>query len=372
MLKITLIVAALIILVILFYIFRVQTFVSVMRGNYRKRVDNTNKVNAALFPILLVFGMGVIFWYSYTRFKNFQLPIASKHGVLTDTLFWVTMAITGFVFVLTHILLFWFSYKYQYKEKKAALYYPHNNKLEIVWTVIPAIVLALLVFSGWKAWSNITSPAPKESVVLEVVGKQFAWIVRYPGADGQLGRHDFRKIDSNNEFGLDLTDEASFDDFIANEVHIPKGQPVLFKIRALDVLHSVYIPHFRMKMDAVPGMRTNFWFTPTKTTEEMRTETGNPEFNYKIYCAEICGKGHFGMAKTVIVDEPEDYERWYKEQQKQPWLSKNPNYIDFVPKKLMQKAKMFLPADTASVDSTAGGVGLVSDSVSGKTMTPIK
>src|SRR5690606_18298201 len=113
-----------------------------------------------------------------------------------------------------------------------------------------------------------------------------------------------------NEFGLDFTDRSSFDDFIPRELYLPKGRPVEIKIRARDVLHSFYLPHFRVKMDAVPGMPTRFGFTPTKTTEEMREETGNPDFNYELACAEVCGRGHFSMRMIVVVLEPEEYDKW--------------------------------------------------------------
>ena len=137
-------------------------------------------------------------------------------------------------------------------------------------------------------------------------------------------------------FGMDLTDKNSFDDFTPREIHLPKGQNVLFNIRARDVLHSVYAPHFRLKMDAVPGMPTKFWFKPTKTTADMRAETGNPDFNYELACAEICGQGHFTMRLLIIVDEPADYEKWKKEQK--TWLSNNPEYLSQVPENLKELA----------------------------------
>jgi cytochrome c oxidase subunit 2 len=160
--------------------------------------------------------------------------------------------------------------------------------------------------------------------------------VRYPGSDETLGAYDFRKIDAVNDFGLDFTDRAAFDDFSPRELHLPKGQPVEFRIRARDVLHSVFAPHFRLKMDAVPGMPTRFWFIPTKSTADMRAETGNPDFNYEIACTEVCGRGHFSMRLLVIVDEPEEYEKWKAEQK--PWLSKNPEYMAKVPDNLKELA----------------------------------
>jgi cytochrome c oxidase subunit 2 len=192
--------------------------------------------------------------------------------------------------------------------------------------VVPAIVLAVLVITGWMAWSDITQPAPKDSVEVEIMGKQFNWTVRYGGKDGKIGKYDFTKIDATNTMGMDFAnDVANMDDFIPREIRIPKGKPVLLKIRARDVLHSVFLPHFRVKMDAVPGMPTSFWFVPTKTTAEMRAELNNPNFNYELACTEICGSGHFAMKMIVVVEEPADYEKWYAEQE--PWAKLNQDYI---------------------------------------------
>jgi cytochrome c oxidase subunit 2 len=216
------------------------------------------------------------------------------------------------------------------------LYYPENNRIEIIWTLVPAVVLAILIFGGLKVWNNIMDDPPQEAEVVEIMGYQFAWRTRYPGNDNQLGAYDFRLVDAVNEFGMDFRDRASFDDFTPREIHLPKGKPVLFKIRSRDVLHSVYAPHFRLKMDAVPGMPTSFWFIPNKSTEEMRQEIGNPDFNYEIACAEVCGRGHFSMRMMVVVDEPEAFEKWKAEQES--WLSKNPEYLTKVPEELRELA----------------------------------
>ncbi|RYZ37244.1 MAG: cytochrome c oxidase subunit II [Sphingobacteriales bacterium] len=242
------------------------------------------------------------------------IPVATEHGRATDNLFWITMGVIGFVFVITQVLLFWYSYKYQHSDSRKAYYYPHNNKLEVIWTMIPAIVMALLVFQGWKTWAQITSAAPADSEIIEVVGKQFNWMVRYPGKDGKLGVVKHTLINSVNEFGMDFNDKNSMDDFTPMEIHVPVGRPVLFKIRARDVLHSVYVPHFRLKMDAVPGMATKFWFVADKTTLQMQEETGNPNFKYELACAEICGRGHFAMRMMVVVEEEAEYQKWLANQ----------------------------------------------------------
>ncbi|WP_018477333.1 cytochrome c oxidase subunit II [Pontibacter roseus] len=275
--------------------------------------------------LFLIVGGAAFAWSFSDSWDEMNQPLASVHGGWTDSLFWTTMVVIGIVFVITQILLFWYSYKYQHQDDKRAYYYPHNNKLEIVWTMIPAVVMALLVFAGWKTWTNITSAAPEDAVVIEVMGKQFNWMARYPGGDGKLGTANVQYIDAVNEMGVDFSDPNSMDDFMPREIHVPKGKPVLLKIRSRDVIHSVFLPHFRLKMDAVPGMPTKFWFVPTKTTAEMQNETGNPNFTYELACTEICGKGHFAMRFILVVDEPEDYEEWVASQK--PFIEQNPQLL---------------------------------------------
>lgn len=329
-------VGILLLLSIIWMVYRIQTLVSVVKGSDKKIATGSNKVNAILFILFLVGAGGLMFWYSIKEFDNYNLPVGSEHGVITDQLFWITMAVTGIVFIITHILLFWFPYKYQYKEDRKASFYPDNNKLEVIWTTVPAIVLALLVIGGWKAWSDITKPAPENAHVVEILGYQFAWEVRYPGLDNVLGEHDYRLINASNVSGVDFSDKNALDDFTSPIVMIPKGEPVLFKIRARDVLHSVFAPHMRLKMDAVPGMPTRFWFTPTKTTEEMRAELNDPEFVYEIACTEICGRGHFSMRKEIRVVEPEEYRKWLAEQK--PYIVNNPALVADLPAELKELA----------------------------------
>lgn len=336
MFEIILLLGAILIVVMLVVVFRIYTLMDIIKGSHKKHVPLGNKRNAVLLLFFMIGGLVVLWWYSYTRFDTYTLPIASEHGVLTDRLFWITTAITGAVFIITQILLFYFPYKYQHREHRKPSFYPHNNKLEVVWTVIPAIILSLLIFSGSRLWSKITDTPPEDAEVIEIVGQQFAWKIRYPGKSKQLGRHDYRLIDPVNELGIDLTDPASFDDFVSNVLYLPKGKPVLFQIRSKDVLHSVYLPHFRVKMDAVPGMLTRFWFVPNKTTAEMREALGDPNFDYELACAEVCGRGHFSMKTIVKVETPEAYEQWFAEQKS--WLSKNPEYLDQVPEHLKELA----------------------------------
>lgn len=341
------------VLFILYLIFRIGNLVGLVKGAKKEEEHPGNSVHGFLFLLFCVVGLAVFVWYSYVHFDSYVLPIASEHGALTDSLFWITMAVTVVAFSLISLVMFWFTYKYSYDPKRKATFFPDSHKLEIVWTIIPAIVLALLIFRGLRVWNDITSPASDQAEVIELIGQQFAWTARYPGVkDNQLGEVNYKMIDAVNEFGLDLTDKNSFDDFKSLELHLPKGKEVHLKIRAKDVLHSVFLPHFRVKMDAVPGMYTNFKFVPTKSTADMRAETGNPDFNYEMACTEICGKGHFSMRFLVVVDEPEDFEKWKAGQES--WLKQNPDYLARVPAALREVAmiKSGIPVDSNAGAST--------------------
>ncbi len=343
---------------ILYMIFRISNLVGLVK-NEEEDIESGNNIHGYLFMAFIILGLGLFFWYSFTHFKSYTLPVASEHGVVTDNLFWVTMVVIVVAFVIISLAMFWFIFKYRYNKNRRAEYIADNHVLEIVWTVIPAIVLALLIFSGLRAWNDITGPASKEAEVVELVGQQWYWTVRYPGVkDNQLGHHNYKLIDASNEFGLDLTDKNSFDDFKASELHFPKGKEILLKIRAKDVLHSVFLPHFRVKMDAVPGMQTTFKFIATKTTDEMREETGNSKFNYEMACTEICGKGHFSMRFLVVVDEPEAYEKWKVSQE--TWLKLNPDYMKYVPDGLKEAAMINSGMDNISNTATQATATTVS------------
>ena len=325
------IISGVLFLVVLFLLFRVQQLTSVLSGDLRSKIPSGNKLNALLMLVFFIVGMGLFFYSGAAYWDEMILPLASEHGETTDMMFWITMWICVIVFVVINGILFFFSFKYQDKGKDTpAYFFPHNNKLEMIWTLVPAIVLSVLVFGGWKSWTAVTGAAPDDSAVVEIMGKQFAWMVRYPGDDNKLGNAHYTFIDDINEMGIDCKDKNSYDDFMPREIHLVVNKPVLFKIKARDVIHSVFLPHFRQKMDAVPGMPTRLWFTPTKTTSEMRSElsthpeyqavndkTGKKryeEFQYELACTEICGRGHFGMKKLVIVETQEEYDAWYAKQ----------------------------------------------------------
>ena len=308
-------------LVVVFQIAKASEYVAMIRG-YENARKQSNKINAFLLLAFLVLGLiGV--YYCNEMFKGRILgEPASDHGVLVDQMLYVTLAVTFVVFVITQIALFWFAYKYQESDNRKAFYYPHNNTLELIWTVIPAIVLSVLVGFGIFYWFKITGPAPKDAMVVEVVGEQYGWEFRYPGADGILGKKYFKKVDAanNNPVGQLWEDPANHDDvYVEQEMHLVVGKPVQLVIGAKDVIHDVGLVHFRLKMDAVPGTPTTMWFTPKFTTKEMKQKTGNPDFVYEISCDQLCGKGHWSMRGTIVVETQEEFDAWV--------ASKKPQYL---------------------------------------------
>lgn len=302
--------------VIIYQIAKASEYAVVLRGEEKVKAQ-TNRVIAILLLVMFALGMWGI-WECNEIFKGKLLPVAAcKTGENYDMMFNVTTMVTGVVFFLTQFILFWFCFKFQASDKRTSFYFPHNNKLEIIWTTIPAIAMAILVAIGLKNWFDVTSVAPAEATVVEIVGKQFNWIIRYPGADNELGKRDFRKInDANNVLGLLWTDPHNNDDIIVQngELHCVVGKPVKLLINSRDVIHDVGLPHFRLKMDAVPGITTTLWFIPSITSDSMKQITKNPDFVYEIACDQLCGKGHYSMRGTVIVETQAQYDKWLQSQ----------------------------------------------------------
>ncbi len=263
--------------------------------------------------MLLVFLIATIVYFLYVtlKYKRFILPVsASEHGVGIDNMLYVNFLIIIIVFFITQVLLFYFGYRYQYKKENKALFFPDSHKVEIIWTAIPAIVLIALVVYGLVQWNKIMSPAPKDAVIIELYAKQFDWTARYAGSDNNLGKTDFKMIESSNPLGIDASDVHSGDDIIAKELHLPVNTPVLLVMHSRDVIHSAYLPHFRTQMNCVPGMTTQFHLTPTITTEEMRKITKNNQFDYVLLCNKICGVAHFNMSMKVVCETKEEYQKW--------------------------------------------------------------
>jgi cytochrome c oxidase subunit 2 len=244
-------------------------------------------------------------------------PLAIPHRDITS-LFNTTTVLTAVAFFVTQILLFVFAFRYRSTASRRAKFTEGNLKLELVWTLIPAITFIFLFLWGQVIWRKLIT-APEEALEIEVVAEQFVWRIRYPGMDKKLGRAGFHWISMNNPMGVDESDPLSKDDFIPIQMHIPKNKPIKISLRSKDVIHSFYIPHFHAKMDAVPGMLTYLHFTATTSTDEMRALLHDPEFDYEIGCAELCGRMHFAMKFILVVDEPEAFDSWFKNQKH--WIS---------------------------------------------------
>lgn len=286
----------------------------------------------------LLFALGFIF-ILFTIWANFKwgkyiLPVsASEHGVNTDLLMWITMSVIGLVFIITQPLLFWFVYRYRGTKGRKATYMEHNNKLELLWTSVPTVVLAIIITYGIITWGNIMNPeSDEEPIVIELYAKQFGWQARLAGEDNVLGDANVRFIEGINTIGINPNDLNGLDDIVTSELVLPVNKPVLFKFRAQDVIHSAYMPHFRLQMNCVPGTVTQFAFTPTKTTEEMRRDPKvirqidgineireakgeEPyEFDFVLLCNKICGAAHYNMQMKIVVASEEEYNAWLKEQ----------------------------------------------------------
>jgi cytochrome c oxidase subunit II len=312
---------------IIFQIAKASEYVSILKGEENARKQN-NKINGFLMVAFLILGLIGVWYCNELYYKKTLFPVgsASVEGERVDSMFMLTTAVTGIVFVITQILLFWFSFRYQEKENRKVFYFPHNNKLEAIWTVVPAIALTVLVVIGLRNWFKFTGDAPANAQVVEITGRQFGWIMRYPGKDGVFGKKYYKNIDdgNNNYLGIvwkdsaamnQKADPASFDDVVLTQtMYLVKGRPVKLIIGSRDVIHDVGLPHFRMKMDAVPGIPTTLWFTPKYTTKEMKEMTGNPAFQYEIACDQMCGNGHYSMKGIIEVVTEAEYNEWMSKQ----------------------------------------------------------
>lgn len=286
-----------------------------MQGQ-KSTLDN-KRIHGVLLGLFLLVGLYGVYWSYSVQGPMSMHESASVHGLDIDFMFKITLILTTIVFILTHIALFGFSFKYRGSENRKAYFYPHNNSLERIWTIVPAIVLTVLVLLGFFTWRNITNVSPEDQKLalnIEVVGEQFKWTLRYAGSDNQIGRRNYKLTTPTNGLGIDFKDQKSWDDKLVSEIVIPVGKPARFTIGSKDVLHSFYMPDFRVQMNAVPGMPTYFQFTPRLTTVEMREKRNDPKYDYVLLCAKICGAGHYNMqAKVTVVTEAE-YATWIAKQ----------------------------------------------------------
>ena len=351
-----------------------------VRGKREEDVDlKTNNLNATLFIVFMIVFFGS-FFYMLSLYGSGMMPeAASEHGIDIDWLYNINWIIVFTVYLLCNAILFIFAFKYRYKPGVKAFYYPHNNKLEMICTVIPAAALAVIIILGLMTWNSIMGKASDDAVVVEIYAKQFDFTARYSGDDNKLGYSDYKlvstldknsnplgvvtsnnmdwriweidstinatnetlhKVDAGEEamskanylkqtknaeklarinariwsmkerFGDSVTVLANDDFYTKTQLFLVKDQEYNFVFRSQDVIHSAYFPHFRAQMNCVPGQRTTFKFKPIFTTEEMRTKTGNPEFNYILLCNKICGKSHSMMNMPVYVGTQEEFDAW--------------------------------------------------------------
>jgi cytochrome c oxidase subunit 2 len=314
---INLLIAIVIILAILVVakVIRVFELSTDLKGDNPAEVTETdNKTQATLFVI------GIAAWlifvvYGAIAWGPLMLPeSASVHGDHIDSLMNLTWWIIGPMFFLCHLLILVFCYKYYYRKERTATFFAHSTKLEMVWTTVPTIVLTSLIVYGLSIWNEVTGPEPDNAIEIELYAKQFDWTARYAGEDNVLGKSGYRLITSENPLGISTKDVAANDDkIVRGELHLPVGKAVVFKFHSRDVLHSAYMPHFRLQMNCVPGMTTQFHMVPKTTTKEMKKITGNEDFNYLLLCNKICGAAHYNMQMDIIVESEEDYAAWLSE-----------------------------------------------------------
>tara|TARA_B110000263_G_C15281022_1_gene498334 strand:+ start:309 stop:1376 length:1068 start_codon:yes stop_codon:yes gene_type:complete len=319
----------------------------IVKNNTQVADDRDNDINGKLMFAFLAF-IYLITLYSFWAWGDVLLPdAASEHGSKYDSLMWITFALIFFVQTITQALLHYFVFKYRGEKGKKALFYSDNDRLEALWTIIPMITLAILIFFGLYTWTEIMSVEENEdALIVELYAQQFNWKARYAGEDGVLGDANIRFLqdfDGKNLVGIDSTDPNGYDDVVTQELHLPVGRDVIFKMRSQDVLHSAFMPHFRAQMNCVPGMITEFQFTPITTTDQMRQKPemlakvkkinkirsenskkliANGEeplepyiFDYILLCNKICGSSHYNMQMKIVVETPSEFEKWMNQQQ---------------------------------------------------------
>lgn len=362
---------------------RVYEISSKLRKNEEHEISSRdNNLNARMMFGFMFLLFGFFIYLMSTYGWTGRGVAASEEGLEMDWLLNLNFVIIIAVFFFTNFLLFFFTWRFVRKPGVPAFYYPHNNKLEMLWTVVPAIVLAVIIILGLQTWGNLSGPSKPEAEKIELFSKQFDWTARYSGADNTLGLYDYKLTLDNNELALltsntidsalhnmlkgatgiqslqqllnnrdtvlsdstvnvlrtDLArkermyrfltqmkqnhnaklDASAWDDIIQKDtLYLCKGQEYEIALRAKDVIHSAYFPHFRAQMNAVPGMATRMKFTPNKTTAEMREIKNDQAFNYVLMCNKICGGAHYKMKMIVVVLDKSAYKKWMDGKKKQ-------------------------------------------------------
>lgn len=293
--------------------------------------DNTKQGRNALLFLAFLYAIMI---YCLIAMNVIMLPeSASIEGEHDDNLFDITFWLIGVVQFAMQFLIFYFTFKYKGSKDRKAKFYSDSHQLEMIWTITPAVVLVVLIGYGLWQWNNVMDLSDADNpVVIEVYSQQFRWDARYAGEDNTLGLGNVNYIKGINTMGVDMTDKNAQDDKQVTELYLPKGRKIHFKFRSQDVLHSAYMPHFRAQMNCVPGMVTEFGFTPKYTTEEMRQQSEVVEktaninkirkakgedpyvFDYLLLCNKICGASHYSMQMKITVVEQAEYDKWIAEQ----------------------------------------------------------
>ena len=314
MINILIALVVLLIIATLVQITRVSELLAEIKSqDVNKVTDDDNKTQGVLFLVIGFGFLAFVVWQMVT-WNHFLLPPASSlHGAEIDSLMKVSMGLILVAFFLLTPMLFFFAYKYRGNKKNTAFFFSHNNKLEIVWTVVPTIILTGLIVYGLRTWDRAMNADVTDATVIEVYSKQFQWTARVSGDDNKLGKANYTLVTGKNTLGVDMEDENAADDKLVREVHLVVDKPVLLKFRSQDVIHSAFLPHFRVQMNCVPGLSTKFAFTPTQTTAEMKEQEGD-DFEYVLLCNKICGAAHYNMQMNFIVETQDEYNAWIASQ----------------------------------------------------------
>jgi len=315
MTNILIVVVVILLVATLVQILRVSELLSEIKNQDVNEVtDKDNNTQGILF-LIVGFGFLIFVIWQMVVWDHLLLPPASSvHGAQIDLLMKMSMGLILIVFFVLSPILFYFLYKYRGKKSNKAYFFSHNNKLEVVWTVVPTIILTGFIIFGLRTWDRSMNPDVSTSKVIEVYGQQFNWTARYSGLDNNLGKANYKLVKGRNTLGVDMLDLNAADDKMAREVHLVIDQPVLLKFRSQDVIHSAFLPHFRVQMNCVPGITTQFGFTPTKTTAQMKKSEGE-DFEYILLCNKICGASHYNMQMKFIVETQEEYDVWLASQE---------------------------------------------------------
>jgi cytochrome c oxidase subunit 2 len=239
--------------------------------------------------------------------------VVTKGGEQIDFLFYFIFWLTFAVFLLTQSVFLYFIIKYRRKRGVPAVYSHGNNNLEIIWTTAPAVIFIILGVYSNRVWNReLRAPAPPDSIKIDIVAYQFGWHIRNPGRDGKLAESSTARQSKDNWFGVKEDDVDGIDDYQSeNVLTVPVGRNVNIILSSLDVIHSFYVPVFRMYQDAVPGRSINWvWFEATKTG------------TYDLACSQLCGSGHYNMKATINIVSQADYDKLVAEKSKAAALQK--------------------------------------------------